>query len=226
MAAGLGSRMRELTRDIPKPMIKINNKELISTLIDALYFNGIDDILVIGGYKYEIIKKFLEEKYPKVKLLKNEYYQVANNISSVFVARKYLDSNVLICESDLFVSNKNIFMQIYDKSGYFSFFKEGKLDDWCFTVLNGRINRIKRQGENDYMMTGVSYFNETDAKILKSAITKSFENGRHDLYWDEVIDKNLAKIDMRIYNIQEGDLVELDTPEDIHNLVEEINGRN
>ena len=75
-------------------------------------------------------------------------------------------------------------------------------------------------------MTGVSYFNETDAKILKSAITKSFENGGCDLYWDEVIDKNLAQIDMRIYNIQEGDLVELDTPEDVRNLVDEINGRN
>ena len=226
MAAGLGSRMGELTRDVPKPMIRVNGKELISTLIDALYSHGVEDIVVVGGYKFEKIKKFLSEKYPSVVLIENKYYSTANNISSVYVARDYLNTDVLICESDLYVSNQEIFEQEYIKSGYFSFFKEGIVDDWCFAVEKGQIRQIKRNGKDDYMMTGVSFFNKKDAEILKNEIAEAFENGSNNLYWDEVVDASLSGIDMRIYNISEGDLVELDTPQDIDRLLTKLDRRN
>ena len=225
MAAGLGSRMGSLTCDIPKPMIKINNKELISTLIDALYFNGINDILVVGGYKFERLREFLSGKYPKVKIIENKYYNVANNISSIYVAKDYLNTDVLICESDLFVSNKNVFEQEFTKSGYFSFFKKGEVRDWCFEVSKGRINKIKRSGYDNYMMTGVSYFNKRDAEVLRRAITDAFEKKKNDLYWDEVVDSRLNEIDMKSYQISGGDLVELDTPQDIEMLLNKINRR-
>ena len=64
MAAGLGNRMKPVTLDTPKPLIKVNGKRMIDTIIDALHQNGINEIYVVVGYKkeqfYEWKEKYLE----------------------------------------------------------------------------------------------------------------------------------------------------------------------
>ena len=44
MAAGFGNRMKPVTLDVPKPLIKVNGKRMIDTIIDGLYKNCIDYI--------------------------------------------------------------------------------------------------------------------------------------------------------------------------------------
>ena len=50
MAAGLGNRMRPVTDTTPKPLIKVNGKIMIDTIVDALHENGIYEIYVVVGY--------------------------------------------------------------------------------------------------------------------------------------------------------------------------------
>ena len=50
MAAGLGTRMRPLTNEIPKPLVKVNCKRMIETIIQGLRKNGITDISIVTGY--------------------------------------------------------------------------------------------------------------------------------------------------------------------------------
>ena len=50
MAAGLGTRMRPLTNEIPKPLVKVNGKRMIETIIQGLRKNGITDISIVTGY--------------------------------------------------------------------------------------------------------------------------------------------------------------------------------
>lgn len=47
MAAGLGNRMKPVTLDTPKPLIKVNGKRMIDTIIDALHKNDINEIYVV-----------------------------------------------------------------------------------------------------------------------------------------------------------------------------------
>lgn len=58
MAGGLGTRLRPLTYDLPKPMLKVGEKPILETIIDQLKFYGYINILISVNYKAEIIKNY------------------------------------------------------------------------------------------------------------------------------------------------------------------------
>lgn len=58
-AGGLGTRIRSLQPSLPKPLIKIGALPVLAHVMTIYARNGIQDIVVLGGYKVEMIKKFL-----------------------------------------------------------------------------------------------------------------------------------------------------------------------
>ena len=50
MAAGKGQRMNPVTLHTPKPLVEVNGKRMIDTVIDALYINEINEIYIVVGY--------------------------------------------------------------------------------------------------------------------------------------------------------------------------------
>ena len=59
LAAGFGSRLAPITNDIPKCMVEVNGKSILSKQIDNLYENGITDITIISGYKADILERYV-----------------------------------------------------------------------------------------------------------------------------------------------------------------------
>ena len=62
LAAGLGTRMRPLTEERPKPLIKVCGKPLLQHIIEALP-PGIDEIIIVVGYKAEMIREYFGEEF-------------------------------------------------------------------------------------------------------------------------------------------------------------------
>jgi len=62
LAGGLGSRLSEETHKIPKPMIKIGNKPIISHIINHFMRYSFSEIIICSGYKKEIIDNYFENK--------------------------------------------------------------------------------------------------------------------------------------------------------------------
>ena len=58
LCGGAGSRLAEETKLIPKPMVKIGNKPILSHIIDLFSNQGFKDIILATGYKGEIINKY------------------------------------------------------------------------------------------------------------------------------------------------------------------------
>ncbi|MDB6026771.1 MAG: Nucleotidyl transferase [Verrucomicrobiales bacterium] len=58
LAAGKGTRMRELTTDVPKPMLKVHGKPILQHIIEGLMTAGIREFFIVTGYKAETIESF------------------------------------------------------------------------------------------------------------------------------------------------------------------------
>ena len=59
LAGGLGTRISEYTKTIPKPMVKIGNKPILLHIIETYKYFGFKEFFIALGYKGEIIKRFL-----------------------------------------------------------------------------------------------------------------------------------------------------------------------
>ena len=68
LAAGYGMRMENLTKDTPKPLLKIKNKTLISYAIDLIKNMSFDKIYINTHYKHNMLKRFISENYPDISI--------------------------------------------------------------------------------------------------------------------------------------------------------------
>ena len=61
LAAGRGTRMRELTNDVPKPMIEVRGKPVVQHIVQGLRNAGVRRFLIIVGYHAEAVRNFFED---------------------------------------------------------------------------------------------------------------------------------------------------------------------
>lgn len=217
MASGLGTRMRPITKSIPKPLVYVGEKPLIETVITALQRRGVERIVIVVGYLSEQFN-YLLDKYTNVIIVKNNVYKEINNISSIYYAREYLlDGATFICEADLFVEDENLLCRELGNSCYFGKMIVGYSADWVFELDNEKhIRRIGRGGNNCYNMVGVAYLDPNDSKKLKKIIELEYgKPGYEVLFWDDVMNMHIDEFELKIQPVNAEQIIEIDTVEEL-----------
>ena len=114
LAAGLGTRLRPITDEVPKCMVSVNGIRIIDKQIDNLHKAGVKDIVVVGGYKADVLKKHLE-RYNGITFVENSRYAETNNMYSLYLALKHTEgSGFLLMNADVYF-DANIIAGLLEK---------------------------------------------------------------------------------------------------------------
>lgn len=212
MAAGIGSRMRPLTDDIPKPLVNVNGVRMIDTIINGLHENGIMEIYVVVGYLKEKFKD-LENEYDGLRLIENPYYNTCNNISSLYVAREYL-GDCIILDGDLIIKNNDTLSSKFEYSGYNCVWTDDETCEWLLKTDDGFVKSCSRTGgKNGWQLYSISRWTEEDGKKLKKHLEIEFEeNENRQIFWDDVaLFCYPDEYKLGIWPMKKDDVVEIDS---------------
>ncbi len=104
LAAGMGKRLGEFTRNNTKCMVEVNGVKLIDRLLKQLSVLNLNRIVIVVGYEGEKLIDYLNQNHSDIKIefVNNPIYDKTNNIYSLYLAKKQLqEDDTLLIESDL-----------------------------------------------------------------------------------------------------------------------------
>lgn len=212
MAAGKGDRMRPVTADIPKPLVSVNGIRMIDSVIDALHKNGIEDIVIVTGYLAHCFDT-VKAEHPEIRLINNPYYDSCNNVSSLYCAREFLDTDVMILDGDQLIYNPDILDPYFERSGYNAVEVSGPTDEWLLTVEDNIVVSCSVGGNSGWQLYSVSRWTSSDALRLKKDLELEFEEkSNRDIYWDDIpVFIHKDEFCLGIRKMDAADIVEIDS---------------
>ncbi|KAA6208858.1 NTP transferase domain-containing protein [Avibacterium paragallinarum] len=222
LAAGLGSRFKEMTKLKHKSLFEINGVPNIERTIKYLQEAEIKDIYIVVGYLKEQFY-YLKEKYG-CHLIHNNKYKEYNNVYSFYLASEYF-SNSYVIDADV-VLFRNIFLESLTNSTYFTILRN-KSDDleWNPILDKAVVKDIIVSNKHIPSLLGISFWKESDAKVILSTLKEYInENIFIDprLYWDNIPMKLLDKLNVSVKEISIYDGYEIDKLEGLSFLLSNL----
>lgn len=115
LAAGMGRRLGDLTKENTKCMVPVNGVRLIDRLLGQLSGFSLKRVIIVVGYKGQELKDYIGHRYDdqlKIAYAENPIYDKTNNIYSLSLVKQQLqEDDTLLIESDLIFSD-NLFQMI------------------------------------------------------------------------------------------------------------------
>jgi choline kinase len=226
LAAGVASRLRPLTNNTPKCLLKVGSENILELAIENLVENKILDIVIVTGYLENQIRDFINIRFPELNITfyYNEFYESTNNIYSLWLARNSFHSDdMLLMDSDI-VFDKRIIAKLCN-SGYKSCLalkRHDVLDEEIKvrTDNNGRVLEISKEvdpSEAAGESVGIELFNKDLVRELFSIIDRKVNveknvNQFYEAAFQELINNNH---DIYVVDISEYFCTEIDTIEDL-----------
>lgn len=233
LAAGTGSRLMPLTRDIPKPLLEINDTTLLERMIVNCISNNVIEFVVISGHKKErLIEKidYLMNKYRiHIETVENKNYSQTNTSFSVNLASQQLDEDILIINGDNVVDKRIIsgLLKINETALVVDNFKKLNKESFKVRIENNVISEIGKEINIDTAtgeFIGISKVSKEDLplfnSILEDLITEDVQN-----YYDLAFKKLSNEVNIDYFYTNGLKWTEIDDKQDweyAHTLIEEL----
>ncbi len=224
LAAGIGSRLRPIVYKRPKPLTQVANTNIMFHAIDALKVAGVDNIIIVAGYKKDILIRAVEEEYHNlnIKFVINNDFETTNNSYSLYLARNFLDCDSLILNADVMFDAEIIKSMLKTEFSCFAVDKSQYMDESMkLTVSDGMVTGISKEiTEKDAYGCSIDIykFSADDGTSIKKALIETVEVKHKKMLWTEVILNELCRkeeIQVRPLDIKKSKWVEIDNIDDL-----------
>ncbi len=242
LAAGMAKRLRPLTDERPKCLLKVGERTLLQRTVDAMLAAGINELVVVTGYRANMIRDFLTSHYltpqsnlappssllpPRIKIhfIDNPDYAHNNNIFSLWLTRPYTDGrDFLLMDSDILCDPAIIptVINVGDSALALNRHELGEEEMKVVADAEGRITEISKTcrpedaaGES----VGVERMTADYSTALFRELEQMIEReGLIDIFYERAFERLIPQgYTFRIVDTTDLFSIELDTPEDFEN---------
>ena len=208
LAAGKGTRLLPMTLVKPKPLLSINGKTILENSIEILKSGGVNDIIVVTGYKHELFDSF--EKKLGFKKVVSKDFETANSSSSLKLVKDEIIDGTIVMNGDLYIK-KSFFEYITPNECQFLSQKINNtiVDEYIIDMDKRIKNVIHNSIRGDYGETGIAYLYGQYLDMIKEEL----DNLDDDEYWENAIFNIMSNIDFYISQT-DGIVLEIDSFKD------------
>jgi choline kinase len=204
LSAGQGRRLLPLTENTPKCLLPVASKPVLAWQIDALLAAGVEEVTIIAGFQVAQIEELLQQRYaqhPKIKILFNPFYEVADNLASCWIARAEMDSDFLILNGDTVIETALLDKVLNSESAPITLsvdFKDSYDADDMKVQLNAdgwvqQVSKIVPPHQVNAESIGLIYFRGNGAPLFLQAVEKALRHPAELKSWYLSIIDRLAK---------------------------------
>ena len=123
LAAGEGRRLRPFTETMPKVMLPVANKPILEHVLDALKNTGVDEVILVVGYKKEVIMDYFKD-YKSIKIKYATQEKQLGTSHALLQAKNHVKGSFIVLSGDNIIDKKSIQKLIQNKSDYSILIKE------------------------------------------------------------------------------------------------------
>ncbi|HJQ15457.1 MAG TPA: phosphocholine cytidylyltransferase family protein [Allosphingosinicella sp.] len=222
LSAGKGSRLLPLTEDRPKCLIALSGRSLLEWQLDALAANGIEEMVIVTGFRDDLVDAVAERRRG-VRTLFNPFYHVADNLGSVWLARGEFDSDVLLLNGDTLVSPALVATVLGAEQGAISVTVDEKEDydaDDMKVLRDGsrllRIGKALEPGEYNAESIGLLAFRGPGPHQFIAQVDRMMHTSEGTRRWYlRAIDALAQEVEVTTVSIKGEQWQEVDFPEDV-----------
>ena len=223
----MAKRLRPLTDACPKCLLKIGERTLLQRTVDAMIAAGIQELVVVTGYRAEMIRDFLTKLYPSLNIhfIHNGDYEHNNNIFSLWMTRPYTDGKeFLLSDSDI-LFDPQLIRAVLAEEGNALALNRHECGEEEIKVIVDSENRIMELSKTCSIeqAIGESVGFEKMTASYSTALFKELEQmiereGLIDIFYERAFERLIPQgHTFRIVDTTRYFSIELDTPEDFEN---------
>ncbi|RTI69759.1 D-glycero-D-manno-heptose 1-phosphate guanosyltransferase [Campylobacter jejuni] len=100
LAGGLGTRLKSVVQDLPKPMAPINGKPFLAFVLEYLKKQGITEVILSVSYKYELIQEYFKDEFEGMKIRYNIEKELLGTGGAIKDALKLIQNQAYVLNGD------------------------------------------------------------------------------------------------------------------------------
>ncbi len=224
LAAGQSLRLRPLTHDRPKCLLKIGHRTIIDFQIETLKALGISRIIVVTGYQAELLENYLLAEHPEINFnfIRNPDFATTRAAHGLWVAKEYLVGPILYLNSDVLCEPTIIEKVVNHPSDSATAIQRTPWDEEEVNVTIEGASKIVTIGKDippeksSGEFIGVTKFGKKFTEALIKTLDNWATQGNTNHYAVDAINAVLQEphLNFEAIDVSEHTAIEIDTPED------------